>query len=309
MEGPYRDLGAGFARLAGAEGARRSPSRIFSVEDALLELLRNSRDAGARSIYVASTLRNRRYRTLTVLDDGVGIPKSHLDLVFEPGVTTRHLAPVARQNDHSSHGAGLSLHHIKNAAIDARIASDSDPTSVTATFDTERIPERSLQSATRTSHSNLGATLLRFLENTPNTHIYHASPARILAALIKSRIILNKVVDGSENVKEVGDSLGLGVSMRTAQRIVSGELGNTRPITSMVPVSHDEFKPKKAGNISPEKSGANISLGDGEIDEIATILRRIVQARYLDMGELRVESRRGEISLKTHIFELEDEYE
>ncbi len=47
MEGPYRDLGAGFARLTGVEGARRSPSRLTHVEDALLELLRNARDAGA----------------------------------------------------------------------------------------------------------------------------------------------------------------------------------------------------------------------------------------------------------------------
>jgi hypothetical protein len=70
VEGPYRDLGSGFARLTGVEGARRAPSRISSVEDALFELLRNARDAGARNVYVASTLHRRRYRTLTVLDDG-----------------------------------------------------------------------------------------------------------------------------------------------------------------------------------------------------------------------------------------------
>ena len=136
MEGPYRDLGAGFARLAGAEGARRTPSRISSVEDALLELLRNSRDSGARNIYVASVLRNRRYRTLTVLDDGAGIPKSHTDLVFEPGVTTRHLSPTVQHHDPSPHGAGVSLYHIKDAALDAYVASNANPTSITVTFDT-----------------------------------------------------------------------------------------------------------------------------------------------------------------------------
>ncbi len=96
MEGPYRDLGAGFARLTGPEGARRGPSRITHVEDALLELARNARDASATSIYVASTLTDRRYRTLTVIDDGHGIPDSHKDLILEPGVTTRHLSPVER---------------------------------------------------------------------------------------------------------------------------------------------------------------------------------------------------------------------
>ena len=36
MEGPYRDLGAGFARLTGVEGVRRGPSRITHVEDVLV---------------------------------------------------------------------------------------------------------------------------------------------------------------------------------------------------------------------------------------------------------------------------------
>src|SRR4028118_727095 len=109
MDGPYRDLGAGFARLTGLEGTRRVPSRIAHVEDALLELLRNARDAGARGIYVASTLKDRRYRILTVLDDGHGIPESHKALIFEPGVTTRHLSPVLDPHDPGAnvHGAGL----------------------------------------------------------------------------------------------------------------------------------------------------------------------------------------------------------
>ena len=114
MEGPYRDLGAGFARLMGVEGARRGPSRITHVEDALLELARNARDAGASRIYVASTLRDRRFRTLTVIDDGHGIPESHRDLILQPGVTTRHLDPVTAPGDPATHGAGLSLFQIKN---------------------------------------------------------------------------------------------------------------------------------------------------------------------------------------------------
>ena len=92
MEGPYRDLGAGFARLTGVEGARRGPSRIAHVEDALLELLRNAREAGASRIYVASTLKERRFRTLTVIDDGHGIPESLQG--FDP--TTRRYLPPPR---------------------------------------------------------------------------------------------------------------------------------------------------------------------------------------------------------------------
>src|ERR671910_1783100 len=118
MEGPSRSAGAGFARLTGVEGARRGPSRITHVEDALLELARNARDAGAANIYVSSTLRDRRYRTLTVIDDGHGIPESHRDLILEPGVTTRHLNPVSEPEDPSSpHGAGLSLYQIRSKSL------------------------------------------------------------------------------------------------------------------------------------------------------------------------------------------------
>ena len=122
MEGPYRDLGAGFARLTGVEGLRRSPRRLRFVEDALVELLRNARDAGARNVYVASSLRARRYRALTVIDDGCGIPETHKRLIFEPGVTTRHLRPVRDGAAGAAHGGGLSFHHIKNAASPPRFA-------------------------------------------------------------------------------------------------------------------------------------------------------------------------------------------
>jgi hypothetical protein len=311
VEGPYRDLGAGFARLTGVEGARRVPSRITHVEDALLELLRNARDAGATRIYVASTLRDRRYRTLVVIDDGHGIPESHRDLILEPGVTTRHLNPVRDPEDPSAtpHGAGLSLYQIRAKALNIRVPSASAPTSIQATFDTHALPERSLQSATRPSKSNLRATVQRFTEPTnkklhmPRTQIYYGSPARILATLLHHRIIQRG--RDSMGLREVATGLGLDVSTRSIHRILRGEV---RPLGGVSEEGSGQGSGSRAvGRVGD--AGPVLELGEKESAEIADILRRAARAEYLEVEDLRFESRPGEISLRARVYEPEDEYE
>lgn len=324
MEGPYRDLGGGFARLAGAEGLRRSPRRMRCVEDALFELLRNSRDAGARNICVASTLRARRYRQLVVIDDGRGIPETHKQLVFEPGVTTRHLDPVPDTGSHdpldsTPHGSGLSLYHIKNAALSAKILSASSPTTIKIVFDTHNLPEKSLQSRTRPSKTNLPATLARFAaRSAPNgPRLYHASPARILVRLLENRII-RRSVDGDTGeagrLREAAVLLGLEVSLRTVQRVVAGEIPPAEEVgsgmTSEPPIgrpAHGRTRSRVAGHFG--FGGPILSVGAEDLDEIRGILRRAACSSYLDLAELDVETRPGQVILKAHIYEPEDEYE
>ena len=307
MEGPYRDLGAGFARLTGVEGARRGPSRITHVEDALLELARNARDAGATNIYVASTLKDRRYRTLTVIDDGHGIPKSHRDLILQPGVTTRHLNPVTQPGDPVVHGAGLSLYQIKNHSLKTTVLSTSSPTSIKATFDTNILPERTLQSTTRPSKSNLRATLERFTAatnaNSPRLHSYYGPPTRILATLVHHRII-QKPRD-SESLREAAFGLGLDVSMRSVQRILRGEV---RPVEVVAGGERDEgIRDRRA--VGARDGGPVLELGEEESASIADILRRAARAGYMEIEELRFESRPGEISLRARVYEPEEQYE
>jgi len=310
VEGPYRDLGAGFARLTGVEGARRGPSRITHVEDALLELLRNARDAGAAHIYVASTLKDRRYRTLTVLDDGHGIPGSHRDLILEPGVTTRHLDPVTEPGDPSvpTHGAGLSLYQIKSLSLKTMVLSTSSPTSIQAIFDTNTIPERALQSTTRPSKSNLRATLERFTERTnaysqgPRLHSYYGPPARILATLLYHRIIQTE--QESAGLREAALGLGLGVSVRSVQRILRGEV---RPVEGVSAGGSTRGAGRRV--VGEAYEGPVLELGEEESARIADILRRAARAGYMEVEELRLESRPGEISLRARVYEPEEEYE
>ena len=64
---------------------RQAKHDVRCVEDAVIEMLRNARDAGARHIYVA-TAREGDLRTTTMLDDGSGIPADMHDRVFEARV-------------------------------------------------------------------------------------------------------------------------------------------------------------------------------------------------------------------------------
>ncbi len=301
MEGPYRDLGSGFARLTGLEGARRGPSRITHVEDALMELARNARDAGARGIYVASTLKGKRYRTLAVIDDGHGIPDAYRDLILEPGVTTRHLDPVTDPENPiaTPHGAGLSLYQIRSKSLATSVLSASDPTAIQTTFDTQSLPERALQSETRPSKTNLRATLKTFAQT---TNVYFGPPARILATLLHNRII-QRERDGA-SMREVATGLGLELSVRSVQRVLRGEVEVLAPITG----ADGEERGRVSRRVG-EGGGPVFRLGEEESAGIADILMRAARAEYLEVEDLRFESRPGEMSITARVYEPEDEYE
>lgn len=317
MEGPYRDLGAGFARLAGTEGLRRAPVPLRSVEDALFELLRNARDANSSNIYVASILKSRRYRSLTVIDDGHGLPESHANLVFEPGVTTRHLAPVlepaAATGAPSAHGAGLSLHHIKQAAVSAEFLSTSSPTAIRAVFDTRAgLPEKSLQSSSKLARTNLLTVLTRFAQTPPNSPepnptLYHGSPASILAQLINNHIIQ---INNATELRKRGDSLGLSVSLRTANRVLSGGVVGALSVGDKVSVDDGiRLSRRDVGGGNVGAGGPILRLGDEELEELLVVLRRAARASYLDLAGLAAEGRPGEIVIKARVYEPEEEYE
>lgn len=263
-------------------------------------------------------MKGRRYRTLTVLDDGSGIPGSHRELVFEPGVTTRHISPVHEPGSISRstpHGAGLSLYHIRRIALGADVTSTSKPTAVRVTFDTRSLPERALQSGSRPSRTNLEATLRGLLrDNPPGANLpslYLASPARILATIINNRIIHKDWLpgDGRVGISEVvqfADEVGLGVSGRTVRRVLDGEISGMAPISPQVDANSGK-REKATG--AGKRGGPSLALQEEEVRQISAILSRSARASYLEIGQLEVRSLAGEIVLKARVFEPEEEYE
>jgi hypothetical protein len=242
----------------------------------------------------------RRYRTLVVIDDGRGIPETHKRSVFEAGVTSRHLHPVLVP-DEAPHGAGLSLYHVKNTATSAEVLSTSSPTAIKVTFDTRILPERSLQSATRPSRTNLLATLRTFA--THNLDLYYASPASILATLLDNHIIQRPETAGG--LLRAASGLGLELSLRTVQRVWRGEIGPVEVVSA-------EARSEQGAERHTERlssDGPVLAIGEEERASIADILRRAAEASYLEIEEFELRIRPGEVSVRARVYEPEEEYE
>jgi len=113
------ELGGGFVRLRTSEAERRQAQQdIRCVEDIVLELLRNARDAGARMICIA-TNRDGRMRNIVAIDDGEGIPPQMWQKVFEPRVTSK--LDTFHADQWGVHGRGMALYSIACNAADKGI--------------------------------------------------------------------------------------------------------------------------------------------------------------------------------------------
>lgn len=251
------DLGSGFVRLRTAEAERRQAKHdIRCVEDIVIEMLRNARDAHAHTIYVA-TGKSDSMRRLTIIDDGDGIPPEMQDRIFEPRVTSKLETMV--MDKWGVHGRGMALYSIRSNAASARVlCSDA---SLGSSFDVEvdldRIGERSDQSTypqladgedgvvVASGPHNIVRTIVEFaLESKNKVSVYYGTPTDITSALVahgrkqledKQLLFCDDVeelpiclrpaaaVDAADLV-EICAALGLDISERTAHRVLAGQI-------------------------------------------------------------------------------------
>jgi len=190
------DLGYGYVRLQVTEAERRQARHdIRSVEDVVVELLRNSRDANASRIFVSTYKDAQMQRIINVIDDGWGIPVDVHDKIFEPRVTGRLDNLV--EDTYGVHGRGMALYSIRCNTKEADlICSAPGKGSIFRTvIDTRKLPERKDQSTlpeVQKSHGqlrelrgphNIPRLLVEFNLEHPELNLYFGSPAEILATM------------------------------------------------------------------------------------------------------------------------------
>ena len=59
----------------------------------------------------------------------------------------------------------------------------------------------------------------------------------------------------------------------------------------------------------PIEDGPVLVVGEEERSAVEDILKRAARASFLEVGELQLESRPGEISLRARVYEPEEHYE
>lgn len=290
------NLGDGFVRLRVSEAERRQAKHdIRHVEDIVIEMLRNARDAGARSVYLA-TSRAGSERTLLFLDDGCGVPPEMREHIFEARVTSK--LETMKTDRWGVHGRGMALFSIRENAREACVVdSGSGLGSVfRVVTDCSALPERADQSTwptvekaddgglscTRGPH-NIIRTVCEFaIEELHGCDVYLGSPTEIAATLYarssreldSSKLLFIDdehelpVVDRLACAADAADfiriacELGIDISERSAHRILSGSIEPVRNVASRLLRERTRSPRSQSVDLARDRRGLKISRED-----------------------------------------------
>jgi len=326
-------LGDGYVRLRVPEAERRQAKHdIRSVEDIVIELLRNARDAHAQRIFVA-TSRDGAIRTLTMLDDGVGIPQALHDTIFEPRVTSKLETMV--MDRWGVHGRGMALYSVRENVASARVAASAPHkgASVAVQADTTDLGERADQSTwpvveldesgaphvARGPH-NIVRRLVEFACEHPELELYFGTPTEVLATLHAlgrhhldvsdlmfcdnlDRLVVWQRPAACGDAAELGDvaeTIGLPVSERTAHRILAGEMGQLEPLLAQL-TAPEEPDAKPAPDIYRDRRSLHIHHGDLAAfrQELTRAFDLLAERYYLNLkGDPKVTVGRDAITVR-----------
>lgn len=314
------DLGGGFVRLRISEAQRRQARQdIRCVEDAVIELLRNARDAHARSIFLASS-RSGDMRSIVVVDDGDGVPENMVECIFEPRVTSK--LDTLCEDDWGVHGRGMALYSIRENAAEAQVAASvaGQGSSFRVVFRVGDIAERKDQSTLPVLEGdaregyrlgpgprNIARAAAEFaLAARKQCRVYLGSPIEVAATLFaygrryaqsplafgekRCRIAPAKRLSFCTDASDFAAcacELGLDVSQRSAYRILQGEVAPLDPLLGVLlkRSEHDRVA-KSAPDIARDLRGLKIAPED--LDDFSRAMKKawavLAESYYLDPG-------------------------
>lgn len=328
------NLGEGFVRLRVEEAERRQAVHdIRCIEDAVVELLRNSRDAGARHIFLCST-REGDQRTTTVIDDGSGIPADLTERIFDARVTSK--LDSMRMDRWGVHGRGMALFSVRENAESARVvATESGKgTSIQVVSCPATLSERADQSTW--PHLGPGEdgeatvvlgprNILRAcsefaLEERGGCDVYVGSAGEVVATARRrmrpagsgsSMLFLDDLTElpllerlhaaaDARELAEVAAGLGLPISERTAHRVLAGTIKPVRSVWSRLSHRAGDVASHRPVDLALDRRGLRLSKGDAE--EFSRIMERdfawLADRYYLELAHApRVSAGRGKVTV------------
>jgi hypothetical protein len=286
------NLGNGFVRLRTEEAERRQAKHdIRQVEDIIIEMLRNARDANARAVYIATT-REGDVRTLTVIDDGDGIPDDLHERIFEPRVTSK--LETMLEDEWGIHGRGMALYSIKSNVTSAKVVSSGIGLgcALALEIDTSLLGEKTDQSTfpvvgkdedgalrvTKGPHNIVRAALEFALAHRKAPDVYLGSSSAIAATLMEhghkslrsddllfcddlNTLPINQRLAASADASDLMlncTRIGLDISERTAHRILSNQIA---PLSSLCELAKGE-QGRAATDLSRDNRSLRLSKED-----------------------------------------------
>lgn len=190
------DLGNGYVRLKISEAERRQALQdINCVEDIFVELLRNSRDAGSKNIFIGTKKIEDKTRIIHSIDDGKGIPDTLKDLIFEARVTSK--LENGMKDTYGFHGRGMALFSIKLNAREIKLtfSGESRGASFFLDIDLNDVPEKKDQSIIPQilkmdediniigGVNNIIKTIIEFQIQNRDMNFYYGTPTQVLATM------------------------------------------------------------------------------------------------------------------------------
>ncbi len=314
------DLGNGFVRLKLSEAEKRQAAQdIQCNEDIVIELLRNSRDAGARNIFLAYQ-KESDTRVLLVIDDGCGIPDAMHERIFEPRVTSK--LDTAHMDKWGMHGRGMALYSISVHSKTHRVVCSQVGKGSSLLFETDasKLPEKADQSTfprfevqDNGTHAmrgpkNILRTAAEFaLEHRHDCAVYCGSFTEIAATLyscgMKSTTPSQRAFGNPdsydnyaqmlafaadpEDLARLLASLGLEVSERTCRRILDGEIQPVHTLLERLQSESFEKKQVKTADDKPLRVDARgLMLAQEDVDSfteaVSRAYREIASKYYLE---------------------------